>query len=97
MAENDKASLAELGDLHGQLAKELAKQIREGSTVVVRGADGIETVQISPGAAVLNVARSFLRDNAIASDPKTNTDLRNLALVMPDDDEIERRMREEFN
>ena len=79
------------------LARELAKQIKEGSTVVVRGADGVETVTVSPGAAVLNVARAFLRDNVIAADPRVNSDLRDLAKVMPDDEEIARRMREDMN
>jgi len=94
---NDKATIAALSALHGALAHELAKQIREGSTVAVRGEAGVEKVTVSPGAAILNVARAFLHDNAISADLQTSPGLRALAQAMPSDEELERRMREGMN
>lgn len=48
--------------LHVVLAQELSKQLREGTWV--EGDDG-KPVRLSPKAALLNVARQFLKDNNI--------------------------------
>lgn len=57
-----KASRAIMESLHGTLARELTNVIKNGVEVVTE--DG-EVVLRRPPAAMLNVARQFLKDNKI--------------------------------
>lgn len=54
-----------LASLHTELATKLADLIRNGKDVTVGG----ETRKVPVGAATLNVARAFLKDNDISCDP----------------------------
>jgi len=62
-----KASSDALNDLHGVLAEELAKRIKDGSAT----------------AADLSVARQFLKDNSIDSIPTKGSPLANLRDSLP--------------
>jgi hypothetical protein len=53
-----------MAKLHDQLAKELSKIIKDGETVVVAG----KTHKVKASAAILNVARAFLKDNDVTVD-----------------------------
>lgn len=69
-----KATELKLGDLHGDLAVELSKRIREGEIEVVMTEDDDGTVVQNEvkkpcASAILNVARQFLKDNGIEADP----------------------------
>jgi hypothetical protein len=66
-AEKSKATLDELNDLHGLLARELAKKIRSGDFT----------------AADMNVARAFLKDNNVEQAALPGTPLRSLADSLP--------------
>ncbi len=81
-----RATIDALGELHGQLADDLMKRIKEGEVVLTK--DG-EVVTISCAVSTLNVARQFLRDNGIQADPETNEKVRSLVGSLPfasDDD-----------
>ena len=78
----DKADEKALGGLHGQLADILSKAI--GQEYV----DG-EGNKIPPPAAILNVARQFLKDNRIEAQAVQGSPLAGLAnLPVFDDDNI---------
>jgi hypothetical protein len=64
-----KATPAILDDLHGALAADMAKRLREGEKVVTKGADGEpEVTSIPVGAATLGQIRQFLKDNNVQVD-----------------------------
>ena len=79
------ASNKELGDLHGHLAKILAEEIqkenldKEGNKV--------------RNAAILNVARQFLKDNGIESLGRENEDIKELERVFMPFEQIEDEIR----
>lgn len=79
------ATKDELSELHTLLAKEFKEQITKGTAVV--GKDGV-VVRVSPGAATLAAARTFLRDNQIFADPKKDESLKDLGASIPDDEDI---------
>ena len=54
-----------MGELHDALAKYLTDVIKNGETVEKRG----EKKKVPASAAMLNVARGFLKDNSIECDP----------------------------
>jgi hypothetical protein len=58
------AKSKEMGALHDQLAKELRDLIKNGEEVTVRG----KTKKVKASAAILNVARAFLKDNNVLCD-----------------------------
>lgn len=62
MSDHNKADQAEIEGLHGLLARTLADAIRSGE----------------PNAAILNVARAFLKDNGVQADIAVNGDLKEL-------------------
>jgi hypothetical protein len=53
-----------MGTLHDELAKKLTDAIKNGETVIKAG----EEVRVPVTAAMLNVARGFLKDNNIECD-----------------------------
>lgn len=63
----------ELGDLHSALAKILKEQVN------LRDENG------KCNAAILNVARQFLKDNGIDAAPEHNQELKELAEELPFD------------
>jgi len=60
----DAATQKELNNLHATLAKELTDLIKNGETVY----RGDKKVKVRASAAVLNVARGFLKDNNVECD-----------------------------
>ena len=77
------ATVNELGNLHGIIAKALADQIKNGTKV--ENKDGkLET--ISAPASVLNVARQFLRDNNIECMGAANEDITAITEDLPFDE-----------
>lgn len=68
-----KASEKALGDLHYKLAEIL------GTAIKAEYYDNEGNKLPSPPAAILNVARQFLKDNGIDSTPRQGTPLGNLA------------------
>lgn len=90
----NKADEKELAGLHGQLAKVLKDAITEG--VIVRdkegnalvGADGEYERDPAP-AAILNVARQFLKDNKIEAINAVGSPLHDLSdLPIFEDDNV---------
>ena len=74
------ATVNELGELHGIIARTLRDQIKDG--VTIEGKDGsLQT--ISAPASVLNVARQFLRDNNIECLGANNEDIKGLVEDLP--------------
>jgi hypothetical protein len=57
-----KASQALMEELHGQLAKSLAEAVKDGVTVMDKEGNPLK---MDCPAAVLSVARQFLKDNHI--------------------------------
>lgn len=74
-----KANENALGDLHGELARVIKNAIGKDYT-------SEDNPQGLPPAALLNVARQFLKDNLIVADPHKNPDLGALADALPDFD-----------
>jgi hypothetical protein len=64
MGTKGAAKTSELGDLHETLAKKLKELIVKGDTVTVGG----KTKKVRVSAAVMAVARGFLKDNNIVCD-----------------------------
>ena len=83
-----KADDAALGALHGELARVIKTAIGKDYT-------SAENPQGLPPAALLNVARQFLKDNLIVADPSKNPDLSALSDSLPqfDAEEDEQHMR----
>lgn len=78
----DKATEKELGELHNQLAKVLKDAISKNYT-------DEEGNNLPPPAAILNVARQFLKDNKIEAVAAPGTPLADLAdLPVFDDDNV---------
>lgn len=69
-----KASNDSLGNLHDLLATTLAQAIKDGIVVGIDEKTG-EVVKAPAGAAILNVARQFLKDNNIDSAPEATNPL----------------------
>ncbi len=64
-----KATPKELDALHGALASEMARRLKEGEKVVTKGKDGEVNVETIPcGAATLGQIRQFLKDNNVEVD-----------------------------
>lgn len=79
----NKADEKELAGLHGQLAKVLKDAISQEYT------DPDTGMPIPPPAAILNVARQFLKDNKIEAVSAQGSPLHDLAdLPIFDDDNI---------
>lgn len=57
------ASKETMARLHAALAKEMESILKEGVKEIDKSSG--ELVQITPGAAYLNVVRQFLKDNGI--------------------------------
>ncbi len=74
------ATVNDLGELHGIIARTLRDQIKDG--VTIEGKDG-SLQMISAPASVLNVARQFLRDNNIECDGSNNEDIKGLVEDLP--------------
>jgi hypothetical protein len=73
MSNKKPAPEGDMSKLHADLAKTLSEFLREME---------------EPNAALLNVARQFLRDNDITCDPDApNPEIRNLAETMQERDE----------
>lgn len=81
MAASDK----ELGDLHGVLAQILAQEIQKENI----DKDGNKV----RSAAILNVARQFLKDNGIESVGRENENIKELEKVFMPFDQIEDELR----
>lgn len=81
MAASDK----ELGDLHGTLAQILAQEIQKENI----DKDGNKV----RSAAILNVARQFLKDNGIESVGRENENIKELEKVFMPFDQIEDELR----
>lgn len=79
------ATNKELGDLHGQLAKILTEEIRKENL----DKDGNKV----RNAAILNVARQFLKDNGIESLGRENENVKELEKVFLPFDQIEDELR----
>ncbi len=77
-----KASKELMSQLHGALAKEMAKMLNEGVTAV--NDDG-EVIKLTPGAAHLNAIRQFLKDNQIEAVkiPELEEAIRNPQVKLP--------------
>lgn len=87
--EKKTASTEQMSELHSTLARVLQDAITHDHLVTTK--DG-EQVVVPPPAAILNVARQFLKDNGIEADLKSNQPLRNLADSLPTfDPEDDRR------
>ena len=63
----------ELGELHGVLAKILKEQV------------SLKDENGKANAAILNVARQFLKDNGIDASPEHNQELKELSEELPFD------------
>ena len=81
MAASDK----ELGDLHGHLAKILKEEIQKENL----DKDGNKV----RSAAILNVARQFLKDNGIESVGRENENIKELEKVFMPFEQIEEELR----
>lgn len=68
-----KATSDSLGNLHDLLATTLANAIKEGTPVY--NAEGKQVGKTIAGAAILNVARQFLKDNNIDCAPEATNPL----------------------
>jgi hypothetical protein len=79
------ATNKELGDLHGQLAKILTEEIRKENL----DKDGNKV----RNAAILNVARQFLKDNGIESLGRENENVKELEKVFLPFEQIEDELR----
>lgn len=75
------ASKAALEELHTALARTLAAAVTTG-VPVVDAETGVVTRAPAP-AALLAVARQFLKDNNIEADSKANSDLKSLLEGLP--------------
>lgn len=76
MSKNKRAKDQELSELHAALAKALRTLVDSGE----------------PNAAILNVARAFLKDNGIEAIPEKNDDLGAIRDSLPefdDDDDMD--------
>ena len=79
------ASNKELGDLHGHLAKILSEEIQKENL----DKDGNRV----RNAAILNVARQFLKDNGIESLGRENENIKELEKVFMPFEQIEDEIR----
>ena len=79
------ASNKELGDLHNHLAKILAEEIQKENL----DKDGNKV----RSAAILNVARQFLKDNGIESLGRENENIKELEKVFMPFEKIEEDLR----
>lgn len=84
MSKNKRASEDSLGDLHSKLAEVLTDAIKNGVTILDK--EGVAHTVAAP-AAILNVARQFLKDNGIDTVPTVNSPLGDLAKSLPSFDE----------
>ena len=87
MSQPKKASEEQLAELHGALAEELTKRITKGETKIeLVDCDGMVKEQeiVQPVTApTLSVARQFLKDNHIESDPANDSKLGDLVDTLP--------------
>lgn len=79
------ASNKELGDLHGNLAKILSEEIQKENL----DKDGNKV----RSAAILNVARQFLKDNGIESLGNEDPNIKELEKVFMPFEQIEEELR----
>ena len=79
------ATNKELGDLHGSLAKILVEEIQKENL----DKDGNKV----RSAAILNVARQFLKDNGIESLGRENENIKELEKVFMPFEQIEDEIR----
>jgi hypothetical protein len=80
---NNKADEKELGSLHGTLARVLKKELEKEYV------DPDTGVSLPPPAAILNVARQFLKDNKIEAVNAAGSPLHDLAdLPVFEDDNV---------
>ncbi len=71
-----KASEAELSELHGTIARELTKVIKDGVELPTK--DGEGTTRMTAPAAYFGVAVALLKNNNITADPEKNEELKEL-------------------
>lgn len=74
-----KSSKQVLSDLHRSLSEVLTKALRDGEVVVDK--EGVSHKNTAP-AAILNVARQFLKDNNIEGLPVEGSELGELTNVV---------------
>ena len=79
------ATNKELGDLHGHLAKILTEEIQKENL----DKDGNKV----RNAAILNVARQFLKDNGIESVGRENENIKELEKVFMPFEQVEEEIR----
>jgi hypothetical protein len=84
----ERAKEEALAGLHAKLAETLADAIEKGEPVRINGESFVDTktgevVRGPASAAILNVARQFLKDNDIKSLPTGQTPAERLAAAMP--------------
>lgn len=79
------ATNKELGDLHGHLAKILTEEIQKENL----DKDGNKV----RNAAILNVARQFLKDNGIESVGRENENIKELEKVFMPFEQVEDEIR----
>ena len=79
------ATNKELGDLHGSLAKILVEEIQKENL----DKDGNKV----RSAAILNVARQFLKDNGIESVGRENENIKELEKVFMPFEQVEDELR----
>lgn len=73
-----KATEAELGTLHGVLAKTLTSIIEEGVPVVVRSEEGDKVEKVPASAAYFTAAIALLKNNDITASASDNDAVRKL-------------------
>jgi len=78
------ADTTKLNEMHDALADTLLDLVKNGEEVYV---DGASVGRRKASAAVLNVARQFLKDNHIDKLPKPGDNLTKLLQALPEGDE----------
>ena len=81
-----KADSDKLGNLHDMLAETLTQAIKEGIPLVNQETG--EVIKAPAPAAILNVARQFLKDNNIDCTPSATNPIGLLSEALPFNDKV---------
>lgn len=85
---DNRASLIEVAELHGQIAKELVKAIKPEPVVAFNKVTKIdEVVGYKYNAASLAVAVKFVKDQGVTAAPSRSGDIKKLLDALPFRDE----------